>query len=373
MKRLWIVDCGLWIEELRRGLRPARPLVRWATFLFGLVFLSTIPGCGEGATKKPEPDAATKAISRTATDGPVKLTLTVSPAELPYTDRASVIVDVLADANVTVELADYDRDKTHLEHQYEYRLIREERRAAVPTSDGKLSWRFQYGVQFFAPGEFEFPPAKLTFAGAFSSDAAGAPESDNRELTTEGVSVHARDPNAKPLSPDELRKLTSLPPVELPRPWSRAWWITTAIVAALAFTLWFMRRRESAQIAPAVIPAHEWARRMLAQLIAEDLVPRGMIQEFYYRVSDIVRGYVERRFGVSAPEMTTEEFLTTAAGDGRFGARHTTDLRGFLTACDLVKYARQIPAASEADQVLQAAKSFIDRTKPDPAAENQAP
>ena len=57
---------------------------------------------------------------------------------------------------------------------------------------------------------------------------------------------------------------------------------------------------------------------ILPALVTEDLIARGLIQEFHYRTSGIVRGYIERRFGVSAPEMTTEEFLTAAAADARF-------------------------------------------------------
>jgi len=98
-------------------------------------------------------------------------------------------------------------------------------------------------------------------------------------------------------------------------------------------------------------------------LIGENLIATGRVQEFYYRISDVVRGYVERRFGVSAPEMTTEEFLATAASDGRFGERNTAELNQFLNACDLVKYARRIPGPDEADAVLRAAGGFVERTR----------
>ncbi len=50
----------------------------------------------------------------------------------------------------------------------------------------------------------------------------------------------------------------------------------------------------------------------LGALAAEGLIERGQIQSFHYRISDIVRGYVERRFTVAAPEMTTEECLASS-------------------------------------------------------------
>jgi hypothetical protein len=63
--------------------------------------------------------------------------------------------------------------------------------------------------------------------------------------------------------------------------------------------------------------------------------------------------------------MTTEEFLTAAATDVHFDRQHTPALQTFMTACDLVKYARQIPHVAEADEVLKAAAGFVEKTRED--------
>jgi hypothetical protein len=111
------------------------------------------------------------------------------------------------------------------------------------------------------------------------------------------------------------------------------------------------------------VPAHVWARLQLDELLADDLIERGQVQEFYYRISGIVRGYIERRFHVSAPEMTTEEFLAAAGTDRRFEPEQTQSLHEFLTQCDLVKYARHAPASHEAREAIRAAEDFIQRTR----------
>ena len=86
-----------------------------------------------------------------------------------------------------------------------------------------------------------------------------------------------------------------------------------------------------------------------------------------------MRGYIERRFDVSAPEMTTEEFLAAAACDSRFGSGTTDELKRFLTACDLVKYACHLPATVEADAALNAAADFVEHTRArEPHAEGTA-
>ena len=114
-----------------------------------------------------------------------------------------------------------------------------------------------------------------------------------------------------------------------------------------------------------MIPAHEWARRELAKLIAQRLVERRLLQEFHYRISYIVRGFIERRFGVWAGEMTTQEFLQAAVADARFGPQTTEQLHHFMDTCDMVKYARHEPTTAESGAVLRATESFIDRNRAD--------
>jgi hypothetical protein len=38
---------------------------------------------------------------------------------------------------------------------------------------------------------------------------------------------------------------------------------------------------------------------------------KGLIKEYYTEVTEIIRRYIERRYGIEALEMTTEEILDT--------------------------------------------------------------
>ena len=353
-----------------------------------------VSGCGKEAPKT-SPAAEEEGLTRTATDGPVTLKITVRPADLAFNQRAELIVEASAEKGVTVDLTDYERGLEGSEHQFEYRVLRGDRRVAEPTPDGKLRWTQRYSIEFFLPGEYELPPATLTYvdaraaagsatpppsAGARPTEAIASGTISPHELKTEAIKVVARATEEATLSPEELKKIAVLPPVELPDPWSR-WWLLApvGVLAAVGFLIWFAHRLRFESVAPVVvIPAHEWARRQFAALVAADLIARGHVQEFYYRISAVVRGYIERRFDVSAPEMTTEEFLAAAARDQRFDAAATLELRRFLTACDLVKYARHRPAPGEWDELLKTASDFVERTRGDshevtPISSGQAP
>jgi len=327
-------------------------------------------GCGRQSQKENAP--AGTPVTSTAKEGPVSLTLTVQPVELPFSDRAAISVEAVADRGVTVNLANYETAVEDGGHQFEYRLRKVGQTSAEPTPDGRLTWSQRFEMEFFLPGEYELPPGTLTFVevGADTggqNDATTPTESvrNPRELKTESIKLTARPTQAADITPEDLKKINVLPPVELKEPTSR-WWLVAVpvglVAAAIALLLLRRRSRDMAAVIE-IVPAHEWARRQFAALVAEDLIGKGLVQEFYYRISAILRGYIERRYAVSAPEMTTEEFLAATAGDFRFASDSANDLQSFLTACDMVKYARHRPAAGEWNDLLRTAAQFVERTR----------
>jgi len=137
------------------------------------------------------------------------------------------------------------------------------------------------------------------------------------------------------------------------------------LLAILALLFMFLSRSRKA---PAVIPkkpAHEIAYAQLQKLKAKDLIRQGRIKEYYSEVSDIVRRYLENRFLLKAPEMTTEEFLFYVRDYRQLISGHKTLLKAFLLACDLVKFAKYAPPAEEMDAIFVAAKKLVDETKAD--------
>lgn len=340
---------------------------RSAAILSLVVVCTLVCGCGGQPQEVNSPTGA--AVTRSAEEGGVKLALTVQPVELPFTERATLTVEAVAEKGITVNLANYEDAIAEDEHQFEFRLRKLEQKTAEPAPDGRLLWSQRFEIEFFLPGEYELPPAKLTFveiqaAKGESTMVAGEVAAPG-ELMTESLKITAQPTEAAEMAAEELKKIEVLPPVEIYEPISRWWYVAVPAGLALAAAALFLLRRQKRHLAVAAefIPAHEWARRQIAALVAEDLIGRGQVQEFYYRISAIVRGYIERRYSVSAPEMTTEEFLAATAGDFRFAAEPAAELQAFLTACDLVKYARHRPAAGEWNDLLRSAAQFVERTR----------
>jgi len=332
-----------------------------------------IVGCTDEEARRGEPSAPSDArpVTRRAEKGPVSLTLSASSAEQDRAGRLTVRMEVIAAQDVTVNPRSYVRALTTAETRYDYAIVNCAEVEAGAIDAGNLRWVYECELDFFLAGEYDLPAAEVTFVdtrGPSAGDDVNAADlgpAATESLATEKLSVVIHKPAGQVPSAEELAEIKTLDPVELPRELSR-WWLVAPLIAAAAVCAIVLARRTRRSRAARVeaIPPDVWARRELSELIAEDLIARGLVQRFYYRISDIIRGYVERRFDISAPEMTTEEFLSHAAGHPQLGAQHTAGLEQFLEECDLVKYARHKPRPDRHDGLLQAAGVFVERTRP---------
>lgn len=158
------------------------------------------------------------------------------------------------------------------------------------------------------------------------------------------------------------------PPVELAveQPGRLKYWIiaisgAVAAIAVIAVVLAMMRKREAAP--PPPVPAHERAYEALRQLHAQQLIEQGLIKEYYFALSTILRHYIEDRFGLRAPEQTTEEFLLSTRDSSLFSSEQRTILKDFLKECDLVKFANFIASQIDAQRVHDVVVAFIEETR----------
>jgi len=168
---------------------------------------------------------------------------------------------------------------------------------------------------------------------------------------------------AKAGEPSDIRDIK--PPRDPPIDWRPYRILGTALasVLVLAYIVYRARRgRRRVQAATPPRPAHEIALEALERLRSRRLTDQGLFKEYYSALSGIVRDYVERRFGVRAPEMTTEEFLLTTARDGRLNNAHRRLLADFLVESDLVKFARHLPTIADSERAWSAAERFVKET-----------
>jgi hypothetical protein len=206
-------------------------------------------------------------------------------------------------------------------------------------------------------GQVAIGPVKVLYA--LAGDTAGRVTATNSLAVT--VATVAVDTSK------QIRDLK--PPLSIP--WS--FWEAAAIFAGLvvlAAAGWFgyrywRRRREKTPGEEPVVPqrpAHVIALEALAVLKAKKLWQQGKVKEYYSEATDILRRYIEQRYGVPALEETTDGIL-----EGLQKHQFRTDLLSRVDAvlrrADMVKFARQQPGIPEHEKTFTEVAEVVETTK----------
>ncbi|NBX25101.1 MAG: hypothetical protein EBQ99_03470 [Planctomycetes bacterium] len=209
----------------------------------------------------------------------------------------------------------------------------------------------------FESGEQRIPSIEFTLRDA---------EGRETTLASPELPVQVRSLLGPDADPTRIRDAKGAVDMPLEPVWF--WYAGLAVLvgamAALAWRWWSGRGRVSAPPEP----PHARALRELEQLAALQLPQKGLVLDFYVRLSDTVRRYVEGRFAIRAPEQTTKEFLQAARHHPAIREDHQRMLAAFLRAADMVKFAAQRPGPAECDRGLEAAQGFVRESMPEQGA-----
>ena len=142
--------------------------------------------------------------------------------------------------------------------------------------------------------------------------------------------------------------------------------LTVLILAILVLLIKFLleKIKKSKEDSLHVLKSpHQVAYEALQALKDKNLPAQGRIKDYYFELSVIARRYIENRFSIRAPEMTTEEFLFALRNSGILTGEHKNLVKEFLNLCDIVKFAKYGPTQREIEESFNAAKRLVDETK----------
>ena len=134
--------------------------------------------------------------------------------------------------------------------------------------------------------------------------------------------------------------------------------VSVLLAAICAYVL--LRRRR----ARPVLRSQTLGEQTLERLDkTKPLMRSDTAREFGIAASEVIRIYIERRFGVLATQRTTEEFLQSLLQSSNEAlARHRALLEQFLHQCDLVKFAGTSLAPADLESLFQSARDFVLQT-----------
>ncbi len=161
--------------------------------------------------------------------------------------------------------------------------------------------------------------------------------------------------------------------VEVKTSWLDYWKLILAVIllAGLCIFVWFYFYRNRATKIPQVVKvppekAHEKAVRQLQELQDKHWPEQGRIKEYYSGLSDIIRTYLEERYGITAMEQTTDELLALLKKQTESRAelrKVRPELKLILRTADLAKFAKANPRPEEQNACMTAALEVIKRTQ----------
>lgn len=140
--------------------------------------------------------------------------------------------------------------------------------------------------------------------------------------------------------------------------------VALAIVGALVWYLFTRRKGLTILGTPKpTVPPHVEAIQALESLHHQKLWQNNRYKIYYTGITDILRRYIERRYGIAAPDMITPDIIEALRGE-EIPEHNFEKFVHILQVSDLVKFAKFTPEPDENEEIYTDAYFFVEATKP---------
>lgn len=223
---------------------------------------------------------------------------------------------------------------------------------------------FDFTIQAFDPGTVTLPP--FAVVPAPGADTAYSNVVTFKVLPVDVDSLETINPMASIVSADS-RWYDYIP----------NWLLWTLLaIAVCAAGVWayftFRRHKEIVELRRTPpVPPYELAISRLNTLRSQGLAESGHEKEYYTELVDILRQYLQGRFGINAMEMTSTQIVRALRANPE--TKMTADqMRQVLAMADFVKFAKVRPLPDDNIKAFTRAQDFVEQTKPAPEPEAEA-
>ncbi len=128
--------------------------------------------------------------------------------------------------------------------------------------------------------------------------------------------------------------------------------IIILIIFAIKYLIKLLKKTKKDFSEPEIIddrPAYIIALELLNKLKKEDLLIKGDFLNFYFRISLILRLFIELHYKINSVEMTTSEIRANLILDDH---SEKSEILKFLGQADMIKFAKVIPKNSDSELAL---------------------
>jgi hypothetical protein len=323
-----------------------------------LLLIALVAGCG-GSNALDEPTAqviepAKDAITKTTENGPVKATVKVWPAKPTLSDAIYLRLEIDAASGVNVDAPFQEAGDQRMGRFRVVSFARDEHRNA----DGSQRHEQTYTLEAPSSGKQRIPPLRFEMV-----DGRSKPPSKPQEVLTEEVPLEVAPVKTEAIGAELHAAPGKLDPDVGGTPWIVILLIASVVAVIGSGTILAWRALAARRKIALQKSAYDEAVAKLRALEARGAPSSEAADDWFVSLSAIVRSYLERRYEIRAPELTTEEFLLVASRAQELTAEHRGLLSSFLERCDRVKFAGYRPEAEESIATLAAARGFVEDTR----------
>jgi hypothetical protein len=211
-------------------------------------------------------------------------------------------------------------------------------------------------ITSFSAGQYLIPSIPLVFSYEGNTDTMYSSE----------ILLNVLSPQVNPQ--DEIKDIK--PPLSLPfrlREIIPQTGISIGILLVLVIIILYfvrkMRKKNILEKTERIFPPHIIAFRELDRLKEEKLWQKGNIKDYYSRLADIMRVYLEKRFDIPAMEYVSSETMRSFNKAYPHEEMLSGMLSGILETSDMVKFAKGDPLPAENQANMDNAYLFITQTK----------
>jgi hypothetical protein len=352
------------MTSMTTDLSPLRNHVRLAAAcaLGFAITLGAAGGChdedlADTGTAAAAIEPAKDALTKTTEVGPVKATVKVWPPKPTLGDAIYARLEIDAPAGVTIDAPFQEAGDQRLGRFRVVGFTRDTRRKP----DGGQLVQQTYTLEPPSSGRQRIPPLRFEMTDARQASAAGAGKP--QEVLTDEVPLEIV-PIAGEAASAQLRPAAG----ELDADVGGIGWLALLGIASAALVLGSgsvlgyraLRARRRIELQRS---AYDEAVAQLRALEDRGPPDTTAADSWFVALSSIVRRYLEHRYEIRAPELTTEEFLLVATARPELTGEHRALLTSFLERCDRVKFAGYRPDAEESLATLKAARGFVEDTR----------
>lgn len=145
-------------------------------------------------------------------------------------------------------------------------------------------------------------------------------------------------------------------------PWIAALWLVAALVILIVSLVRMRRSRSAGELSHSDDPPHIVALRRLDRFRGNSFWTPDRQKTFYSGITDALKDYIDARFGVDAPEMTTSELFSALKKEKDITPELYSELRELFERADFVKFAKLIADDEQNAAALPVAVRFVTST-----------